>query len=104
MSDILHFLTQTAHIEQERQTRASDSDYKADNTRFKLPLKLLQAKGGDMQQFCSFYYQRLNQLKPAVREAAEIKWDCEAEFVDNILDLKPGQLTVIIGTVFKEQP
>ncbi len=38
-----------------------------------------------------------------MKEAAEIKWDCNAEYVDNILDLRPGKLTVIIGTVFKEQ-
>lgn len=42
-------------------------------------------------------------MRPAVKEAAEIKWDCNAEYVDNILDLRPGKLTVIIGTVFKEQ-
>ena len=39
-----------------------------------------------------------------MKEAAELKWDTNrAEFVDNILDLRPGALTVIIGTVYKEQ-
>ena len=32
-----------------------------------------------------------------------MKWDARAEYVDNILDLCPGKLTVIIGTLFKEQ-
>ena len=32
-----------------------------------------------------------------------MKWDQRAEYVDHILDLSVGQLTVIIGTVFKEQ-
>lgn len=59
--------------------------------------------GGDMQQFNQFYYQRLEQLRAAVKEAAELKWDYRAEYVDNILDLKPGQLTVMIGTIYKLQ-
>ena len=56
-----------------------------------------------MQQFCAFYFTRLEQLKPAVREAAELEWNERIEFVDNILDLKPGRLTAIIGTLYKEQ-
>ena len=32
-----------------------------------------------------------------------MKWDDRGEFVENILDLKPGIITVIIGTLFKEQ-
>jgi len=32
-----------------------------------------------------------------------MKWDAPADYVDNILDLNVGKLTVIIGTVFKEQ-
>ena len=54
-----------------------------------------------MQQFNSFYYRRLEQLKASVKEAAELKWDVSDEYVDNILDLRPGNLTVIIGTMFK---
>ena len=56
-----------------------------------------------MQQFNQFYFKRLEQLRPAVKEAAEMKWNTPAEYVDNILDLKPGILTVIIGTMYKEQ-
>ena len=32
-----------------------------------------------------------------------MKWDENAEYVNNILDLTAGKLTVVIGTVFKEQ-
>lgn len=56
-----------------------------------------------MQQFCSFYFRRLEELKPAVKETAQLKWDFAAEYVDNILDLKTNTKTVIIGTLFKEQ-
>ena len=83
--------------------REAVSDYVSDNTLFKLPLGKLKAEGGDMQQFNQFYFRRLEQLRPAVKEAAELKWDTNAEFVDNILDLRPYSLTVIIGTIFKEQ-
>ena len=42
-------------------------------------------------------------MKPAVREAAELKWDADPEYVENILDLRTNAKTVIIGTLFKEQ-
>ena len=32
-----------------------------------------------------------------------MKWDVQADYVDNILDLRTGKLTVIIGTLFKLQ-
>jgi hypothetical protein len=49
------------------------------------------------------YFKRLEQLKPVVKENAELKWSKEkARYMDNILDLKTGELTVIIGTLFKE--
>jgi len=73
------------------------------NDAFKLPLGKLKAQGGDMQQFCAFYYKRLDQLRGAVKEAAELKWEEKATYVDNILDIKPHETTVIIGTLFKEQ-
>jgi hypothetical protein len=28
-----------------------------------------------MQQYCSVYFKRLEALKPAVKEAAELRWD-----------------------------
>lgn len=41
-----------------------------------------------------------------MKEVAEIKWqnDNNLVYVNNILDTKPNQLTVIIGTLFKEMP
>ena len=49
---------------------------------------------------------RLQSLKPHVKEYAEIKWekDHNLTYVNNILEMKPNQLTVIIGTLFKEMP
>lgn len=45
-------------------------------------------------------------MKPHVKEVAEIKWekDYNLVYVNNILDTKPNQMTVVIGTVFKEMP
>jgi len=38
-----------------------------------------------------------------VKENAELKWsEKKAQYMENILDLKTGELTVIIGTLFKE--
>ena len=37
-----------------------------------------------------------------VKEAAAMKWG-NLKIVDNILDIKPFEETVIIGTLFKEQ-
>ena len=98
-------MQQPAHVEKAKQEMMRDSvgDYVMYNTEFKLPLGKLKDQGGDMQQFCSFYFKRLDALRPEVKEAAELKWDNRGEFVDNILDLKPGVSTVIIGTLFKEQ-
>jgi DNA polymerase delta subunit 2 len=76
------------------------------NEDYRLPLGKLKQEGGDMQQFNSFYYKRLEQQRPAVKEAARLKWEAKhdvIDFVDNILDLKTSTLTVIIGTVFKDQ-
>ena len=94
MADIQRFLIQAAHQQQELRERStvksreSLADYCADNLAFKLPLGKIKAEGGDMKQFNQFYYQRLEQLRPAVKEAAEMKWQqYRAEYVDNILDL-----------------
>lgn len=59
-----------------------------------------------MQQFNAFYYKRLEQLRPAVQDAARLKWEDKydsIDILDNILDLKTNIRTVIIGTLFKEQ-
>lgn len=47
------------------------------------------------------YFLRLEKLRPAVKESSELKWNKAA--LDNILDIKPYEETVIIGTLFKEQ-
>lgn len=41
-----------------------------------------------------------------MKEYAEIKWekDNHLTYVQNILDIRPNQMTVIIGTLFKEMP
>ena len=73
MAEILQFLTQHAHklkAEQGQLHRAETNDYKMQNELYRLPLNKLKAEGGDMQQFCSFYYRRLEDLKPAVKETA----------------------------------
>lgn len=43
-------------------------------------------------------------LKPHVKENAEIKWGVHIPYAENILDIRPNQETVIIGTLFKEMP
>jgi hypothetical protein len=40
-----------------------------------------------LSQYCSLYYSRLKQLKGAVKEAAELKWD-KVKFMGNVLDMK----------------
>ena len=56
-------------------------------------------------QYATLYHNRLLKLKPMVHEEAEMKWGKQKSlvFVDNILDIKPFEETVIIGTLFKEQ-
>jgi DNA polymerase delta subunit 2 len=107
MAEILQFLTQHAHrLQVQKQSpliRPNISDYEMVNNGYRLPLGKLKHEGGDMQQFNLFYYKRLEQLRPAVKEAAELRWHGKIDFVDNILDLKTGRQTVIIGTLFKEQ-
>ena len=55
-------------------------------------------------QYATFYWLRLKSITPHVKEVAEIKWekDHNLTYVNNILDTKPNQPTVIIGTLFKE--
>jgi hypothetical protein len=36
-----------------------------------------------------------------VKESAEMKWD-NVKFMGNVLDMKQGERTIIIGTLFKE--
>ena len=59
-----------------------------------------------MLQYATLYFHRLEKLRPQVRESAEMKWKQtkgpSLRIVDNILDIKPFEETVIIGTLFKE--
>jgi len=66
MANIFVYLKQQVHknsAEKEIKERESGSDYQMTNDRFKLPLGMLREKGGDMQQFCSLYSQRLESLR-----------------------------------------
>lgn len=60
----------------------------------------------ELLQYATFYWLRLQALKPHIKEVAEIKWqdDGHLVYVNNILDTKPNQMTVVIGTMFKEMP
>lgn len=74
---------------------------------------LVDQKPKEMLQYATLYWLRLQSLRPAVRENAEILWENNPiigqshshqplVYVNNILDIKPGQVSVIIGTLFKE--
>ena len=77
-------------------------------------------KKDSMLQYATLYFQRLEKLRPILKETAEHKWATsgvgsggagqvfdgagkKVQIVDNILDIKPFTETVIIGTFFKEQ-
>lgn len=104
MAQILDFLRQSAHRAKYAEDRQANTDYKMHNEKFYLPLAAIKAKDqGELGQYCSLYYNRLRELKPLVKEAAEMKWaGVRPHFMENILDMKPGQKNVIIGTLFKE--
>lgn len=78
--------------------RKSNATYKPLNERFQIS----QSKD-ELVQYATFYYQRLNSLKPQVLDAAQAKWrGAKTKYMDNILDIKAQDDTVIIGTLFKE--
>jgi DNA polymerase delta subunit 2 len=52
-------------------------------------------------QYASFYYHRLQTLKPIVLAKCKSIFP-SAVFINNILDIKQGILAVIIGTLFKD--
>lgn len=71
---------------------------------------LRRQKKEEMPQYAKLYYLRLQKLRPLVKDAATMKWQGDSKqnkggprIVDNILDIKPFEDTVIIGTFFKEQ-
>ena len=105
MAQILTFLRESNPKQQQGElvTRVANTDYQMQNQAFTLPLSAMKAEGGELQQYCGMYFSRLRQLKPVVKEAAELKWAKQkCRFMDNILDMK-SDLSVIIGTLFKEQ-
>ena len=55
-----------------------------------------------MLQYATLYFLRLEKLRPMVKEAASMKWG-DLKIMENILDIKPFEETIIIGTLFKEQ-
>lgn len=78
--------------------RKSNASYKNMTERF-----TIEQSKDELVQYATFYYQRLNTLKPVVKESAQIRWkDHKVEYIDNILDIKAQVDTVIIGTIFKE--
>jgi DNA polymerase delta subunit 2 len=62
-------------------------------------------KKQELLQYATLYFHRLEKLRPSVKDAAELKWKdfTNLKIQDNILDIKPKEETVIIGTLFKEQ-
>ena len=84
--------------------RRSNPTYKMDDSSFFI--RTQQSQNKEILQFATLYWLRLQSIKPAVKEVAEIKWekDHNLTYVQNILDTKPNQMTVIIGTLFKEMP
>ena len=78
-------------------TRRSNETYKMLDEDF-----VIKDKKCDLIQYATFYWLRLQSIKPFVKENAEITWVDDHRYVTNILDIKPFQSTVIIGTLFKE--
>ena len=77
--------------------RESNPTYRMDNSKYMVKRKSKE----EMLQYATLYFLRLEKLRPMVKEAAAMKWG-ELKIVDNILDIKPFEETVIIGTLFKE--
>ena len=83
-------------------TRKSNETYKMNDSSY--IIRAQTTKNKEILQYATFYWLRLKSLTPHVKEVAEIKWekDHNLTYVNNILDTKPNQPTVIIGTLFKE--
>jgi DNA polymerase delta subunit 2 len=73
------------------------------------------AKRTYAQQFSQMYFVRLASLAPVLRSSAQKKWtsskgansspgklliNCVVVFVNRLLDVKPGVLSCIIGTIY----
>ncbi|KAL8271482.1 hypothetical protein Esti_004517 [Eimeria stiedai] len=55
------------------------------------------------QQFAALYFGRLQQLRPHALQAAQTHWP-GLRVLNAIKDAKPGEVCVVIGTMFKEMP
>lgn len=73
--------------EQESIPRKSNDTYKILDDEF-----VIKDKKQDLHQYATFYWLRLQSLKPHVKELAEIKWedDHRLQYVTNLLDIKPN--------------
>ncbi|KAK7206554.1 DNA polymerase alpha/epsilon subunit B-domain-containing protein [Myxozyma melibiosi] len=62
------------------------------------------------QQFANLYFVRLSKLKKRVEKVASDAWDGislwgqKAKQVDRVLDVKQGELSWVVGTVYMEMP
>ncbi|EEQ33334.1 DNA polymerase delta small subunit Cdc1 [Microsporum canis] len=62
------------------------------------------------QQYSDIYFLRLTRLKPAVSEVAKSAWEGYniageyARRVDRVLDVRQGELSWVVGTVYMELP
>ncbi|KAK2748325.1 hypothetical protein FQN57_000983 [Myotisia sp. PD_48] len=62
------------------------------------------------QQYADMYFLRLARLKPVVAEIAKAAWDGynlageRAQRVDRVLDVRQGQLSWVVGTVYMDLP
>ncbi|KAI8079681.1 DNA polymerase alpha/epsilon subunit B-domain-containing protein [Gilbertella persicaria] len=66
---------------------------------------LLVKKPSFQQQYASIYYVRLLKLRKALEETAKARWSSVPEkpkFVTKMLDVQPGQLCYMLGTVYLE--
>lgn len=66
----------------------------------------------DLIQYATFYFKRLTILREYVVNECKRRWkrkdipeeEDDMDFLNNILDIRPGEVTVIIGTLYKEMP
>ena len=68
-------------------------------------LKTAHTNLGQVIQYATYYFLRLNSLKDKVLEAARKKWgddDDDISYVKDILDIRYNTTTVIAGTLYKE--
>ena len=67
--------------------KVSNETYKIHDEKY-----IISNKSKEMLQYATFYWLRLQSLKPHVREAAEMKWEQDGHitYVNNILDIRPN--------------